>query len=429
MIAQELEVALHRAFVEARQQRYEYIGAEHLLLALLDSSTASEVLRACGANLKELRKALIRYVAEQTPRVAPDREVDTQPTQAFQRVIQHAILHVQSSGQKEVTGADALVAIFGEDKSRALQFLQQQGITRLDVVNYVSHGVTKPPRANLGKSEGIEPPENIARRTDSAAAQVGDNDLSSAFPPTEESQLAPLAQELEVSLQKAFVDARQSRQEFVTVEHLLLALLDNPTAAEVLGACGANVDELRKNLVQHVAEQTPLIPAGREVNSEPTLGFQRVVQRAIVQVRASGKNEVTGANVLVAIFGEKDSHAVYFLQQQGIARLHVVNYLAHGVMKVPQPDAGTSAGADVSDVQVVIYNDDYTPMEFIVRVLQGFFAMNREDAAETMLEMYRDGAVVCGLYSRQDGEALVRRILAYAVENGHPLHCATVIPK
>ena len=145
-----------------------------------------------------------------------------------------------------------------------------------------------------------------------------------------------IAQELEVSLHMAFVEARQKRHEFITVEHLLLALLDNPTAAEVLRACGANMDELRKQLTQHVGEQTPRIPSDREVDTQPTLGFQRVIQRAILHVQSSGKKEVTGANVLVAIFGEKDSHAVYFLQQQGITRLDVVNYISHGITNTPQ---------------------------------------------------------------------------------------------
>ncbi len=149
-----------------------------------------------------------------------------------------------------------------------------------------------------------------------------------------------IAQELEVSLHMAFVEARQKRHEFITVEHLLLALLDNPTAAEVLRSCGANMDELRKSLGQHVAEQTPRIAADREVDTQPTLGFQRVIQRAILHVQSSGKKEVTGANVLVAIFGEKDSHAVYFLQQQGITRLDVVNYISHGITKTPQPHQG-----------------------------------------------------------------------------------------
>src|SRR5687767_3645009 len=154
-----------------------------------------------------------------------------------------------------------------------------------------------------------------------------------------------IAQELEVSLHMAFVEARQKRHEFITVEHLLLALLDNPTAAEVLRACGANMDELRKNLTQHITEQTPRIAADREVDTQPTLGFQRVIQRAILHVQSSGKKEVTGANVLVAIFGEKDSHAVYFLQQQGIARLDVVNYISHGITKTPQAQ-GKNADQD-----------------------------------------------------------------------------------
>jgi ATP-dependent Clp protease ATP-binding subunit ClpA len=145
-----------------------------------------------------------------------------------------------------------------------------------------------------------------------------------------------IAQELEVSLHMAFMDARQKRHEFITVEHLLLALLDNPSAAQVLRACAANLDTLRQELSEHIARHTPVVEGVEEVDTQPTLGFQRVIQRAILHVQSSGKKEVTGANVLVAIFGEKDSHAVYFLQQQGVNRLDVVNYIAHGISKVPQ---------------------------------------------------------------------------------------------
>ncbi|MBU6467851.1 MAG: ATP-dependent Clp protease ATP-binding subunit ClpA [Betaproteobacteria bacterium] len=143
-----------------------------------------------------------------------------------------------------------------------------------------------------------------------------------------------IAQELEVSLHMAFVDARQKRHEFITVEHLLLALMDNPSAMEVLRACGADIEVLRKELDGFVHEHTPVVPGDDEVDTQPTLGFQRVIQRAILHVQSSGKKEVTGANVLVAIFGEKDSHAVYYLQQQGITRLDAVNYVAHGIAKV-----------------------------------------------------------------------------------------------
>ncbi len=153
-----------------------------------------------------------------------------------------------------------------------------------------------------------------------------------------------IAQELEVSLHMAFVEARQQRHEFITVEHLLLALLDNPSASEVLKACAANVDDLRKSLSQFIKENTPTVGGTDEVDTQPTLGFQRVIQRAIMHVQSTGngKKEVTGANVLVAIFGEKDSHAVYYLHQQGVTRLDVVNFIAHGIRKSDPPEPAKS---------------------------------------------------------------------------------------
>ena len=149
-----------------------------------------------------------------------------------------------------------------------------------------------------------------------------------------------IAQELEVSLHMAFVEARQQRHEFITVEHLLLALLDNPSAAEVLRACSANIDDLRASLVNFIKDNTPTVAGTDEVDTQPTLGFQRVIQRAIMHVQSTGngKKEVTGANVLVAIFGEKDSHAVYYLHQQGVTRLDVVNFIAHGIRKSDPAD-------------------------------------------------------------------------------------------
>jgi len=142
-----------------------------------------------------------------------------------------------------------------------------------------------------------------------------------------------IAQELEVSLHMAFMDARRKRHEFISVEHLLLAMIDNPSAADVLRACGANLDQLKKQLTDFIDEHTPTVPGETEVETQPTLGFQRVIQRAILHVQSSGKKEVTGANILVAIFGEKDSHAVYYLHQQGISRLDVVNFISHGITK------------------------------------------------------------------------------------------------
>ena len=162
-----------------------------------------------------------------------------------------------------------------------------------------------------------------------------------------------IAQELEVSLHMAFVEARQQRHEFITVEHLLMALLDNPSAAEVLRACSANVDDLRKSLAGFIKENTPTVGGSDEVDTQPTLGFQRVIQRAIMHVQStgSGKKEVTGANVLVAIFGEKDSHAVYYLHQQGVTRLDVVNFIAHGIKKSDPPEPTKSSENNSSSAE------------------------------------------------------------------------------
>ncbi len=144
-----------------------------------------------------------------------------------------------------------------------------------------------------------------------------------------------LSQELEFSLNSAFQSARERRHEFITVEHLLAALLDNPSAARVLRACGGNIEELRRSLTAFLEENVPKLAAGSKIDTQPTIGFQRVIQRAVLHVQGVGKKEVTGANVLIAIFGEKESHAVYFLHKQNISRFDVVNYVSHGISKVP----------------------------------------------------------------------------------------------
>ncbi|WP_101048035.1 ATP-dependent Clp protease ATP-binding subunit ClpA [Macromonas nakdongensis] len=179
-----------------------------------------------------------------------------------------------------------------------------------------------------------------------------------------------IAQELEVSLHMAFVEARQQRHEFITVEHLLLALLDNPSAAEVLRACSTNIDDLRKSLTTFIKDNTPQVGGTDEVDTQPTLGFQRVIQRAIMHVQSTGngKKEVTGANVLVAIFGEKDSHAVYYLHQQGVTRLDVVNFIAHGIRKSDPPEAtkpaeGSSAAENEEQAAEGKANEKASPLE------------------------------------------------------------------
>ncbi len=158
-----------------------------------------------------------------------------------------------------------------------------------------------------------------------------------------------LNKELEQTLNGAFKDAREKGHEFITVEHLLLALLDNSAAAEVLHACGADMAKLRAELSRFLDETTPLLHPNDERDTQPTLGFQRVLQRAAFHVQSSGKREVTGANVLVAIFSEQESQAVYFLKKQDITRLDVVNFLSHGISKINQDEGGDEAAAPVDE--------------------------------------------------------------------------------
>ena len=149
-----------------------------------------------------------------------------------------------------------------------------------------------------------------------------------------------LSSELEFCLNEAFQRARDQRHEFMTVEHLLLALLDIPRVHEILKACNSNIAELRRQLTEFIEEQTPLLAQDDDTDVQPTLGFQRVLQRAVFHVQSSGKKEVTGSNVLVAIFSEKQSQAVYFLNLQDISRLDVVNYISHGMPQLPGEGSG-----------------------------------------------------------------------------------------
>jgi ATP-dependent Clp protease ATP-binding subunit ClpA len=155
------------------------------------------------------------------------------------------------------------------------------------------------------------------------------------------------SKDLEVTIGQCYKQAREQRHEFMTVEHLLLALTDNQSAVGALRACGVDLPRLTAELEKIIAETVPVLPHGDERDTQPTLGFQRVLQRAVYHVQSSGRKEVTGANVLVAIFGEKDSHAVYFLHQQEITRLDVVNYISHGIAKIgEEPSAGAGGNAD-----------------------------------------------------------------------------------
>jgi ATP-dependent Clp protease ATP-binding subunit ClpA len=154
-----------------------------------------------------------------------------------------------------------------------------------------------------------------------------------------------LSNELEACLNDAFQMAREGRHEFLTVEHLLYSILDTPRVREVLRACGGDVPKLRQDLKDHIDQTTPRLKAGEEREVQPTLGFQRVLQRAVFHVQSSGRKEVGVANVLVAIFSEKQSHAVYLLGKQEVARLDIVNYISHGMSKVAEEKSEKEEGA------------------------------------------------------------------------------------
>jgi len=143
-----------------------------------------------------------------------------------------------------------------------------------------------------------------------------------------------LSNELEYCLNDAFHRAREARHEYLTVEHLLLAILDTPKVREILRACGADLTKLKQDLKDHIDQSTPHLEEAEEREVQPTLGFQRVLQRAVFHVQSSGKKEVGVGNVLVAIFSEKQSHSVFLLNRQHVARLDVVNYISHGLSKI-----------------------------------------------------------------------------------------------
>ncbi|MDE0154541.1 MAG: ATP-dependent Clp protease ATP-binding subunit ClpA [Gammaproteobacteria bacterium] len=171
-----------------------------------------------------------------------------------------------------------------------------------------------------------------------------------------------LDKDLEQTLNDAFRNARDKRYEFVTVEHLLLALLENPAAIKVLRACGADVDELHNELTRFIEDNSPRLADDDERETQPTLGFQRVFQRAVQHVQSSGKKEVSGANILVAIFGERESHAAFFLNRQNVARLDVVNYIAHGISKNVENEAG-SPDASTEDDEAAHDENSRNPLE------------------------------------------------------------------
>ena len=172
MLNKELEETLNSAFKIARNKRHEFMTVEHLLLAMLDNHDANDVLTACGVEVQRLNKSLVEFINSTTPLLAEtDEERDTQPTLGFQRVLQRAVFHVQSSGKKEVSGANVLVAIFSEQESQAVYLLKEQSVARIDIVNYISHGISKIAGQNDTSSEPSQQQNHDESSSDEGAAQ------------------------------------------------------------------------------------------------------------------------------------------------------------------------------------------------------------------------------------------------------------------
>ena len=230
-----------------------------------------------------------------------------------------------------------------------------------------------------------------------------------------------ISKELEITFHSLFVEARSKRHEYITLEHLLLALLDIPAVMEALRACSADLDALREHLAKHIAQHTPIAAGDREVDTQPTMGFQRTLQRAILHAQASGK-EVTSIDVLVAIFGEHDSHAVYFLDHQGVDRLRVTRYISHGAVDSDYEDL---AAPEMR--QVILFQDQPLPAETMAQVVEDFLLLGREELAEVLGELARVGKALCGLYARETAEFVVEQIRAYAVKHRLPLRCEAAL--
>ena len=236
MLSKELEFTLNLAFKDAREKRHEFMTVEHLLLALLDNSTAADVLKSSGADLEKLKKELTGFLDETTPLLAPSDSRETQPTLGFQRVLQRAVFHVQSSGKKEVTGANVLVAIFSEQESQATYFLNKQDITRLDVVNYISHGISK---------MAGEHPENEAENEAEGAAVSAE--------PAQKKPLENFASNLNEMAMKGKIDPLIGRQYEVerTIQILCRRRKNNPL---YVGEAGVGKTAMAEGLAKLIVD-------------------------------------------------------------------------------------------------------------------------------------------------------------------------------
>jgi ATP-dependent Clp protease adapter protein ClpS len=232
------------------------------------------------------------------------------------------------------------------------------------------------------------------------------------------------------SLQRARAIAGAGQHEYATLEHLLLALADDTDAVAVFRACNVDLEKLRRNLVSFVDSELAKSETGRSENSKPSAAFQRVVQRAVVHAQSVGREQVTGANVLVAVLSERESQASAALEEQGMTRYDATLYVCHGFGKADRlsPRRAEAAPRELPKTpavraKVLLLNDDYTPMQFVVDVLERVFEKDHETAKRIMIDIHNSGVATCGLYPYDVASTKVREVLDLAREQQHPLQC------
>ena len=370
MLSRNLEKTLRRALALANASQHEYATLEHLLMALTDDEDATAVLKACAVEGDRLRANLNDFLDHELTSLAVEGVVDAKPTAGVQRVIQRAASHVQSSGRSEVTGANVLVALFSERESHAVFFLQEQNMSRLDAVNYIHHGIGKRPGMGELRWRGAEDALRIAQSSEA---------------------LAPYGAKLDKVLGRTLALANARQQPYATLDHLLMALTEEEDATAVLQACAVDVDRMRANLSDVLDGQPTSLAVEDAPHARPTVSVQRVLLRVAIDARRFGSSEATGANLLAALFSERDYQA-----RQG----HVE-----------------------ARYKVLLLNHDDMPMELVAEVLERFFDKGRADAARIMLHVHTDGVGNCGVYTYEIAETKVTQVIDFARQHQHPLQC------
>jgi ATP-dependent Clp protease adapter protein ClpS len=244
--------------------------------------------------------------------------------------------------------------------------------------------------------------------------------------------LPSMSRNLELSLHRALVLANQRLHENTTLEHLLLALIDDEDAAPVMRAGNVDPEKLNRDLAAYVESEAENPVSDGNQDSKPTADFHRVIERAATHVRSSRQDEVTGADVLVAIIDERESHAAYLLRGQGMTHYDATRFISHKIAKEVSHNSafakepGPRSASDKLPgllAKVQLLNDDYTPMEFVVQVLERTFAKDRETATRIMFEIHNKGVGTCGIYPYDIADAKLAEVLDCARQHQHPLQC------